>query len=95
MNSSWSAFAAACLVLEAGPFPQQLFRGRTGAGVPVVCIESLNAKLFPLASHIKDERNDTRGIAHMVRVNLYRALRVKSCQSRQLPILLTMRNFSS
>jgi transposase len=55
--------------LEAGPLSQGLFDGRAKAGLPVVCIETRRTKAFLKAQVNKSDRNDARGIAHMMRVN--------------------------
>ena len=77
--------------LEAGPLSQWLFSGLAEAGVPVICIETRHAKAVLKAQTNKNDRNDARGIAQMMRVNLYRAVHVKTLQSQQLRMLLTSR----
>ena len=69
--------------LEAGPLSQWLFSGLAEAGVPVICIETRHAKAVLKAQTNKNDRNDARGIAQMMRVNLYRPVHVKTLQSQQ------------
>jgi transposase len=58
--------------LEAGPLSQWLFEGLAQAGLPVVCIETRHGKAFLKAQVNKTDRHDARGIAQMMRVNLFR-----------------------
>jgi transposase len=78
--------------LEAGPLSQWLFSGLAQAGLPVICIETRHAKAFLTAQVNKTDRNDARGIAQMMRVNLFRPVHVKTLASQKRRILLTARN---
>ncbi|RWB44685.1 MAG: IS110 family transposase, partial [Mesorhizobium sp.] len=62
--------------LEAGPLSQWLLGELTSAGLPVICIETRHVKAFLKAQPNKTDRNDARGIAQMMRVNLYRPVHV-------------------
>lgn len=63
--------------LEAGPLSQWLFDGLAKAGLPVICIDTRHAKAFLKAQQVnKSDRNDARGIAQMMRVNLYQSVHV-------------------
>ncbi len=77
--------------LEAGPLSQWLYEGLAAAGLPVICIETRHAKAFMKAQPNKTDRNDARGIAQMMRVNLYRPVHVKTLRSQKYRILLTAR----
>lgn len=77
--------------LEAGPLSQWLFEGLAGAGLPVVCIETRHTKAFLKAQVNKSDRNDARGIAQMMRVNLFRPVHVKTLTSQKRRALLTAR----
>jgi transposase len=77
--------------LEAGPLSQWLFSGLAEAGLPVVCIETRHTKAFLKAQVNKSDRNDARGIAQMMRVNLFRRVHVKTATSQQRRALLTAR----
>jgi len=77
--------------LEAGPLSQWLFEGLAQAGLPVVCIETCHAKAFLKAQVNKSDRTDARGIAQMMRVNLFRPVHVKTLSSQKRRALLTAR----
>lgn len=77
--------------LEAGPLSQWLYEGLAGAGLPVTCIETRHVKAFLKAQPNKTDRNDARGIAQMMRVNLFRPVHVKTLVSQQRRALLTAR----
>jgi transposase len=77
--------------LEAGPLSQWLFSGLAEAGLPVVCIETRHTKAFLNAQVNKSDRNDARGIAQMMRVNLFRPVHVKTLTSQRRRTLLTAR----
>jgi transposase len=77
--------------LEAGPLSQWLFSGLAEQGVPVVCIETRHTKAFLKAQPNKSDRNDARGIAQMMRVNLFRPVHVKTLRSQHRRALLSAR----
>jgi transposase len=77
--------------LEAGPLSQWLFSGMAEAGLPVVCIETRHTKAFLKAQVNKSDRNDARGIAQMMRVQLFRPVHVKTLTSQKHRALLTAR----
>lgn len=77
--------------LEAGPLSQWLFSGLAEAGLPAICIETRHAKAFLKAQVNKTDRNDARGIAQMMRVNLFQPVHVKTLTSQQRRALLTAR----
>ena len=77
--------------LEAGPLSQWLFEGLAKAGLPIICIETRHVKAFLKAQPNKTDRNDARGIAQMMRVNLYRPVHVKTLMSQKRRALLTAR----
>jgi len=77
--------------LEAGPSSQWLFNGLAEAGLPVICIETRHAKAFLKAQVNKSDRNDARGIAQMMRVNLFQPVHVKTLTSQKRRILLAAR----
>lgn len=47
-----------------------VIRGLARAGLPAICIETRHVKAFLKAQPNKTDRNDARGIAQMMRVNL-------------------------
>lgn len=74
--------------LEAGPLSQWLFDRLAKAGLPVICIETRHAKAFLKAQQVnKSDRNDARGIAQMMRVNLYQSVHVKTLESQKKRVL--------
>jgi transposase len=77
--------------LEAGPLSQWLFDGLATAGLPVVCIEARHTRAFLKAQVNKTDRHDARGIAQMMRVNLFRPVHVKTLTSQKRRALLTAR----
>jgi transposase len=77
--------------LEAGPLSQWLFEGLVKAGLPAICIETRHTKAFLNAQPNKSDRNDARGIAQMMRVNLFRPVHVKTLISQKRRALLTAR----
>src|ERR671910_600157 len=77
--------------LEAGQLSQRLFDGLADAGLPVVCIETRHAKAFLKAQVNKTDRHDARGIAQMMRVNLFRPVHVKTLSSQKRRARLTAR----
>ncbi|RVP94683.1 IS110 family transposase [Sinorhizobium meliloti] len=77
--------------LEAGPMSQWLFDGLAKAGLPVFCIETRHTKGFLKPSQTnKSDRNDARGIAHMMRVGLFKNVHVKTLTSQKRRALLTV-----
>ena len=78
--------------LEAGPLSQWLYSGGLAeAGLPVICVETRHMKAALSAQVNKSDRNDARGIAHMMRVGLYRPVHVKTLASQKRRMLLTSR----
>ena len=81
------------ICLEAGPLSQWLHDGLAEADLPVVCAETRQLKAVLSATVNKSDRNDARGIAQMVRVNLIRPVHVKTVLSQEKRMLLTNRKF--
>ncbi len=77
--------------IEAGPLSQWLHEGLAAAGLPVVCIETRHAKAYLKAQVNKCDRNDARGIAQMMRVNLFKPVHVKTLTSQKRRALLSAR----
>lgn len=80
--------------LEAGPLSQWLCFGIKDAGLPVVCIEARHAKAAMVAmNRNKNDRNDARSLAQLVRSGWFKAVHVKSRPSQELRTLLIAREF--
>lgn len=78
--------------IEAGPLSQWLVNELTGAGLPVVCVETRHMKALLKAQQInKSDRNDARGIAQMMRVGLFKPVHVKTLAAQEQRVLLTSR----
>ncbi|ESX83778.1 hypothetical protein X755_32415 [Mesorhizobium sp. LNJC405B00] len=69
-----------------------MFEGPARAGLPVICIETRHTKAFLKARVNKTDRNDARGMAQMMRVNLLRPVHVKTLTIQKRRALLTARN---
>lgn len=57
----------------------------------MICIETRHAKAFLKAQVSKTDRNDARGIAQMMRDNLFRPVHAKTLTSQKRQMLLTAR----
>jgi transposase len=60
-------------------------------GHPAICIETRHAKAAMQAQQVKTDRNDARGLAHIMRTGWYKEVHVKSHDSQKLRILLRNR----
>ena len=85
------AFTIERIGLEVGPLSQWLYSELAEAGLPVICVETRHMKAALSAQVNKSDRNDARGIAHMMRVGLYRPVHVKTLVSQKRRMLLTGR----
>jgi transposase len=78
--------------LESGCTAAWLFAGLQRHGWPVICIDARHAAAALQAGfRNKNDRNDARGIADLMRVNKYRPVWVKSPKAQQQGRLLTAR----
>jgi len=68
-----------------------LYRELRTLGHPVVCIETRHAKAAMAAQNVKTDRNDARGIAHMMRTGWYKPVHVKSDESQRVKLLIANR----
>lgn len=74
--------------LEAGGLTPWLCHELLAADWPAICIETRHAKAAMKAQQVKTDRNDARGIAHIMRTGWFREVHVKSHQSQKLRVLL-------
>jgi transposase len=78
--------------LESGCTAAWLFAGLQRYGWPVICIDARHAAAALQAGfRNKNDRNDARGIADLMRVNKYRPVWVKSPEAQRQARLLTAR----
>jgi transposase len=77
--------------LEAGPTSSWLFTALRAAGYPALCLECRHVKAGLGAMRNKTDRNDARGIAHLVRLGWFRVVHVKSDEAQQIRMLLVNR----
>ena len=70
--------------LEAGPTSSWLFSELRAAGYPALCLECRHVKAGLSAMRNKTDRNDARGIAHLVRLGWFRLVHVKSEEAQQI-----------
>jgi transposase len=77
--------------LEAGGLSSWLCHELLGRGWAVICIETRHAKAAMAAQQVKTDRNDARGLAHIMRTGWYKEVHVKSHDSQQLRMLLNNR----
>jgi len=77
--------------IEAGPLSQWLVNVLT-ADLPVICVGTWHMKALLTAQQIsKTDRNDACGIAQMMRVGLFKPVRVKTLVAQEQRMLLTSR----
>jgi transposase len=69
--------------LEAGPMSEWLVRGLAGRGVEAVLMETRQAHKALSAMTVKTDRNDARGLAHLLRMGWFRPVHVKAVSARE------------
>jgi len=77
--------------LEASNLSIWLYHELLAAGLPVICIETRHASAALKAQNVKTDRNDARGIAHIMRTGWFKVVHVKSHASQKLRVLLNNR----
>lgn len=77
--------------LEAGPNSAWLYQGLLNEGLPAICIDARHANAALKAQNFKTDKNDARGIAHIMRTGWYRVSHVKSLESQKMRALLNTR----
>jgi transposase len=73
---------------EAGSVAPWLHRELMSLGLPMVLLETRHAAAALAAQRNKTDKNDARGLAHLVRSGWYRPVHVKSEESHKLRLLL-------
>ena len=77
--------------LEAGPLSQHLHAALVAAGLASILIETRHVKVALSAMTVKTDRNDARGIAHLMRLGWFRPVHAKTLSAQEVRALLTAR----
>jgi transposase len=77
--------------LEAGPLSQWLYAAMRQAGLAVELLETRHVRDAFKAMPVKSDRNDARGIAHLMRLGWFRPVHCKSLAAQEMRALLTAR----
>jgi transposase len=77
--------------LEAQSFSPWLYAELRAFGLPAIVVEAVHMQKALSAQRNKTDRNDARGIAHMMRFGWFRQVHVKSSESQHLRVLLSNR----
>ncbi|MBZ0217694.1 MAG: transposase, partial [Fimbriimonadaceae bacterium] len=76
---------------ETGSLAPWLHKELAALGWPIVCLEAAHARAALSSMRNKTDRNDARGLAHILRTGWYRSVHIKSDASYRLRLLLTAR----
>jgi len=77
--------------LEAGPLSQWLYAAMRDAGLAVELLETRHVRDAFEAMPVKTDRQDARGIAHLMRLGWFRSVHCKSLPAQETRALLTAR----
>jgi transposase len=77
--------------LESGSASAWLWRELSALGLPVVCLDSRHAHRVLSMKRNKNDRNDARGLADLVRMGWYREARVRSIDAQFVRSMLLSR----
>lgn len=77
--------------LESGSTSAWLWREFRQLGLPVICLDSRHAHRVLSMKRNKNDRNDARGLADLVRIGWYREARVRSLDAQLIRSLLLSR----
>src|SRR5512136_2427396 len=77
--------------LEAGPTSQWLYAAMRDAGLAVELLETRHVHDAFKAMPVKNDRNDARGIAQLMRLGWFRPVHCKSMAAQEVRALLTTR----
>lgn len=81
--------------LEAGSMSSWLYSGLVKQGFDVVCMETFQAHRFLAVYRNKTDKNDARGLAHLVRMggeDFLKVVTIRSQASQETRVLLAMRD---
>ena len=74
-----------CLVgLEAGSTSSWLYHELEKEGLSVVCLETHHARKVMSAQPVKNDRNDAKGLAQLLRTGWYKAVHVKAYATQEI-----------
>ena len=76
---------------ESGPISAWLYKGLAEKNLPIFCIDARHTNAALKAQNVKTDRNDARGIAHIMRTGWFKNTHVKSDESQKLRMLLNTR----
>ena len=79
------------IALESGQLSISLCKALIKQGLPVICVDARHMAAALSARINKNDQNDARGIAHLLRANLYKEVHVKSDEACEQKILLGSR----
>lgn len=65
----------------------------TEAGYNMICVDTQQTAAFMSAQRMKTDKNDARGIAQMMRCDMYTEVHVKSDESQRFKMLMNNRRF--
>jgi transposase len=77
--------------LESGPTSAWLWREFRRLGMPAICLDSRHAHRVLSMKRNKNDRNDARGLADLVRIGWYREARVRSLDAQFVRSMLLSR----
>ena len=77
--------------LEAAPLSQWLYAAMKQAGLAVELLETRHVRDAVSAMPVKSDRNDARGIAHLMRLGWFRPVHCKSMAAQEVRAMLTAR----
>lgn len=78
--------------IESGQLSIHLCKGLMAKGLPVECVDARHMGAALSARINKNDKNDARGIAQMLRVGLYKVVQIKSDEACERKMLLGSRS---
>ncbi len=77
--------------IESGQLSIFLCKSLCAQGLPIICMDARHAAAALSARINKNDKNDARGLAHLLRTGLYKSVQVKSNESCDQKVLLGSR----